>query len=141
VLPLPVPALVATLLFVDFPLPEWLVWAVLYSTYSGVIGGPVLSVGESFVLVGAWEERRSIQAGTQPFTDLYASHVRCISCSCPLGRGGIERGGIVEDITYHYASPHSLNRENLTWTNPSRPRYNHELEGRSVGNRPINISA
>ncbi|MCM3869835.1 MAG: hypothetical protein ND895_03910 [Pyrinomonadaceae bacterium] len=39
VLPLVVPAVVAPLLFVDFPLPEWLVLAVLYTTYSGVIGG------------------------------------------------------------------------------------------------------
>jgi len=39
VLPLVVPAIVAPLLFVDFPFPEWLVWAVLYTTYSGAIGG------------------------------------------------------------------------------------------------------
>lgn len=39
VLPLAVPAVIAPLLFVDFHLPEWLAWAVLYITYSGIIGG------------------------------------------------------------------------------------------------------
>src|SRR5688572_19525720 len=37
-LPLAVPAVIAPLLFVDFHLPEWLVWAALYTTYSGLIG-------------------------------------------------------------------------------------------------------
>jgi len=40
VLPLAVPALIAPLLFVDAArLPEWLVWAALYTMYSGIIGG------------------------------------------------------------------------------------------------------
>jgi len=38
-LPLAVPAVIAPLLFVGFHLPEWLQWAVLYTTYSGLIGG------------------------------------------------------------------------------------------------------
>jgi hypothetical protein len=47
----------------------------------------VFSVGGSLVLVGAWEERHPIQAGTHPFTDLHAPRVRCTSWSWPLGRG------------------------------------------------------
>ena len=39
VLPLAVPALIAPLLFVGAHLPEWLVWAALYTMYSGIIGG------------------------------------------------------------------------------------------------------
>jgi len=39
VLPLAVPALIAPLLFVDAAwVPEWLVWAALYTMYSGIIG-------------------------------------------------------------------------------------------------------
>ena len=56
-LPLTVPALSALLLFADFSLPEWLAWAVLYVTYSGIIGGvPYLA------LVGLlfwWARRKS----------------------------------------------------------------------------------
>jgi hypothetical protein len=56
-LPLAVPAATAPLLFVDFHLPEWLVWAVLYTTYSGLISGvPYLaSVG----LLFCWARRKS----------------------------------------------------------------------------------
>ena len=57
VLPLAVPALIAPLLFVDAQLPEWLVWAALYTMYSGIIGGvPYLA------LVGLlfwWARRKS----------------------------------------------------------------------------------
>ena len=38
-LPLTVPAVTAPLLFVDLNLPQWLLWAALYTTYSGLIGG------------------------------------------------------------------------------------------------------
>jgi len=38
-LPLAVPLLVAPLLFLAVRLPEWVVWAALYTTYSGIIGG------------------------------------------------------------------------------------------------------
>ena len=38
-LPLVVPALIAPLLFVDFRLPEWLGAIVLFTAYSGFIGG------------------------------------------------------------------------------------------------------
>ena len=38
-LPLAVPAVIAPLLLVDFHLPQWLLWAAVYATYSGLIGG------------------------------------------------------------------------------------------------------
>ena len=38
-LPLAIPAVIAPLLFVESHLPEWLEWAALYTTYSGLIGG------------------------------------------------------------------------------------------------------
>lgn len=56
-LPLAVPAVFAPLLLVDFHLPRWLVWAALYTTFSGIIGGlPYLAlVGPLFL----WPRRKS----------------------------------------------------------------------------------
>ena len=38
-LPLAIPAVVAPLLFVEFHLPKWVLWAALFTTFSGLIGG------------------------------------------------------------------------------------------------------
>ena len=39
VLPLAVPALMAPIVFFNLQLPTWLTWVVVYTTFSGIIGG------------------------------------------------------------------------------------------------------
>jgi hypothetical protein len=56
-LPLAVPLLVAPLLFFGVRLPEWLAWAALYTTFSGIIGGlPYLIV---IAVLLCWARRKT----------------------------------------------------------------------------------